>query len=32
MEKLGRSQRTLLEPRIEALKIALVLIEKEMSK
>jgi hypothetical protein len=29
MEKLGKSQRTLLERRIAALKIALSLIEKE---
>jgi hypothetical protein len=29
MEKLGKSQRTLLERRIAALKIALALIEKE---
>ncbi|MDR1589441.1 MAG: hypothetical protein LBS51_04545 [Oscillospiraceae bacterium] len=31
MEKLGKSQRTLLERRIAALKIALVLIEREQS-
>lgn len=32
IEKLGKSQQTLLERRIAALKVALTLIEREISK